>query len=110
MAYSFNVTVVPTYGALDYLTVWPAGGTRPTVSTLNNKTGTVRSQCGRSYRRGASKTTAFYAHSNKTDLLLDIDGYFAPPGTGGLSLYALTPCRVLDTRQKGGILSWVRKL
>lgn len=40
VAYSFNVTVVPTYGPLDYLTVWPAGEKRPQVSTLNNYTGT----------------------------------------------------------------------
>ena len=32
-------------------------------------------------------------------MLIDINGYFAPPDSGGLSLYALTPCRVLDTRK-----------
>jgi hypothetical protein len=30
--------------------------------------------------------------------VIDINGYFAPQVTHGLSLYALTPCRVLDTR------------
>jgi hypothetical protein len=30
--------------------------------------------------------------------VIDVNGYFAAPATGGLSLYALTPCRVLDTR------------
>jgi hypothetical protein len=34
--------------------------------------------------------------------VIDIDGYFAPPGAGGLSLYNLAPCRVLDTRQPPG--------
>jgi len=33
---------------------------------------------------------------------VDINGYFAPPGTGGLSFYALTPCRVADTRLPNG--------
>jgi hypothetical protein len=37
-------------------------------------------------------------------LVIDINGYFAPPGTGGLSLYNLTPCRVLDTRLPSGSL------
>jgi len=37
-----------------------------------------------------------------TDLIIDINGYFAAPGTGGLSLYNLTPCRVLDTRVPAG--------
>src|SRR5207249_197882 len=36
--------------------------------------------------------------TNNSDLVIDINGYFAPPGPGGLSLFALTPCRVLDTR------------
>ena len=42
-----------------------------------------------------------YATSD-TDLIIDINGYFAPTGTGGLSLYAVQPCRVLDTRHGGG--------
>jgi len=35
-------------------------------------------------------------------VLIDIDGYFAAPGTNGLSLHALAPCRVLDTRVPAG--------
>jgi hypothetical protein len=38
-------------------------------------------------------------------LLVDIDGYFAPAGAGGLSLYPSVPCRVLDTRQGQGAFS-----
>ena len=43
---------------------------------------------------------ATYA-SNDTDLVIDINGYFAAPASGGLSFYALTPCRVIDTRHVG---------
>ncbi len=100
-AYSFNVTVLPAAGGLDYLTVWPKGQTQPVVSTLNDNTGTIVANAA-IVLAGSNKATAFYAHSNKTDLLLDIDGYFAAPGSGGLSFYPLTPCRVLDTRQNGG--------
>jgi len=39
--------------------------------------------------------------SNDTDLIIDINGYFATPGAGGLSLYAVAPCRVIDTRHVG---------
>jgi hypothetical protein len=35
----------------------------------------------------------------------DIDGYFAPAGTGGLQLYPAAPCRVIDTRKAGGAFS-----
>ena len=101
VAYSFNVTVLPTQGSLDYLTVWPKGESRPTVSTLNDGTGTVLANAA-VVPAGAQEATAFYAHNHNTDLLLDVNGYFAPPGTGGLSLYPTTPCRVLDTRSSGG--------
>ena len=34
------------------------------------------------------------------DLIVDINGYFAPAASGGLSLYSVPPCRVLDTRHR----------
>jgi hypothetical protein len=39
--------------------------------------------------------------SSDTDLVVDINGYFAPPGQGGLAFYPAAPCRVVDTRQTG---------
>ena len=42
--------------------------------------------------------------SNNTHLVIDVDGYFAPMGAGGLSFYPAPPCRVLDTRQPAGTL------
>jgi uncharacterized repeat protein (TIGR03803 family) len=100
-AYSFNVTVLPTQGSLDYLTVWPQGETMPVVSTLNDNTGTVVANAA-IVPAGSNNTTAFYAHNHDTNLLLDVNGYFAAPGQNGLSLYPAAPCRVLDTRQNNG--------
>jgi uncharacterized repeat protein (TIGR03803 family) len=100
-AYSFNVTVLPAAGGLDYLTVWPQGESQPVVSTLNDNTGTVVANAA-IVPAGSNNTTAFYAHSNSTNLLVDVNGYFAAPGTGGFSMYPVAPCRVLDTRQSGG--------
>jgi uncharacterized repeat protein (TIGR02543 family) len=99
-AYSFNVTVLPTNGSLDYLTVWPQGGTRPIVSTLNDNTGTAVANAA-IVPAGANQATAFYANNNNTDLLVDTNGYFAAPGTGGFSFYAPAPCRVYDSRNQG---------
>jgi len=42
------------------------------------------------------------ATGSNTDVVIDINGYFAPAAAGGLSLYTLTPCRVLDTRSTTG--------
>ena len=100
-AYSLNFTVVPNPVGqpLDYLTVWPQGGTRPTVSTLNNPTATFVANAA-IVPAGTNGGIAVYP-SRSTDLAVDINGYFAPPGTGGLSLYPMTPCRVIDTRHVG---------
>jgi hypothetical protein len=35
-------------------------------------------------------------------MMSGVDGYFAAPGSGGLSLYALSACRLLDTRSASG--------
>jgi hypothetical protein len=41
--------------------------------------------------------------THPTHLIVDINGYFAPPGgVGGLDFYTLTPCRILDTRNEAG--------
>ena len=37
-----------------------------------------------------------------TDLVIDINGYFAAPSANGLSFYSVTPCRVSDTRNRAG--------
>jgi hypothetical protein len=105
MAYSLNFTVVPpaTGDALDYLTVWPEGESRPVVSTLNNFTGTIVANAA-IVPAGTSGGVAVYP-SNATNLLIDVNGYFAAPGTGGYNLYTLTPCRVLDTRKTTGAFS-----
>jgi hypothetical protein len=97
-AYSLNFTVVPS-GTLGYLTVWPTGQTRPTVSTLNDVLGNVIANAA-IVVAGTGSDVSAYATSD-TDLVIDINGYFAPAGTGGLSLYGAAPCRVLDTRHVG---------
>ena len=53
-----------------------------------------------SCRQDRAAGCLFFA-SNDTDLVVDINGYFAPPGEGGLAFYPATPCRVVDTRQTG---------
>ena len=101
VAYSLNLTAIPRRGApLGYLTVWPAGESRPIVSTLNALTGTVTANAA-IVPAGQNGEIAVYP-SQDTDLVIDIDGYFAPVGTGGLSLYSTVPCRVLDTRKTSG--------
>jgi uncharacterized repeat protein (TIGR01451 family) len=100
-AYALNMTVVPT-APVGYLTTWPAGSSQPIVSTLNAPTGTVTSNAA-IVPAGVNGAITVYA-TNATDLIIDINGYFAPPGIGSLDFYAATPCRVLDTRNAAGSL------
>ena len=93
--YSLNFTVVP-HGPLGYLTVWPTGQDQPVVSTLNAPTATVTANAA-IVPEGTDGDIAVFA-SNDSDLVIDVDGYFAAPGSGGMSLYPAVPCRVLDTR------------
>jgi hypothetical protein len=95
-AYSLNFTAVPS-GALGYLTAFPTGQTKPLASTLNAPTGTITANAA-IVQAGSSGSVDVYT-SSATNLVIDINGYFGAPGTGGLSLYNLTPCRVVDTRQ-----------
>src|SRR5271165_6041016 len=100
-AYSFNFTAVPRNGnPLGYLTVWPTGQNQPLVSTLNAPTGTTVANAA-IVPAGTGGEIDVFA-SNDSDLVIDINGYFAPVGSGGLSLYPVVPCRVLDTRQANG--------
>jgi len=97
-AYSLNFAAVPT-GSLGYVTAWPAGQPQPFVASLNDVTGTIAANAA-IMPAGASGAVSVFA-SDATDLVIDINGYFAPTGPGGLSLYTVTPCRILDTRLAG---------
>ncbi len=107
VAYSFNYTAIPQNGApLGYLTTWPAGQQQPYVSTLNASTGTVTANAA-IVTAGTGGDIDVYPYGNNTDLVIDINGYFAPVSSGQnpLSLYNFAPCRVLDTRNSGGAFS-----
>src|ERR1017187_3124389 len=97
-AYSLNFSVVP-HGALYYLTVWPTGETRPVGSTLNDIPGQIIANAA-IVVAGTGGEVSVYP-TNDTDLVIDINGYFAAAGQGGLSLYGVQPCRVIDTRHAG---------
>jgi hypothetical protein len=99
-AYSLNFTAIPKSGGLSYLTVWPQGESKPLASTLNDQTGTIIANAAL-IAAGTGGGVAAYPSDN-TDLVIDINGYFAPAGSGGLSLYTVPPCRTLDTRHSTG--------
>ncbi len=97
-AYSLNFAVVP-HGPLYYMTVWPTGGSRPLASTLNDIPGTIIANAAIVVAGSGGEISVY--PTDDTDLIIDINGYFAAAGPGGLSLYGVQPCRVIDTRKVG---------
>ena len=99
-AYSLNATVVPS-GPLGYLTLWPTGQAQPLVSTINAPTGAVVANAAIVPAGSGGSVNAFAL--NQTHLVLDINGYFAPPGSANAQrFFAVNPCRLLDTRDGAG--------
>jgi subtilisin family serine protease len=96
-AYSLNATVVPKTPVFGYLTLWPTGQVQPLVSTLNAVTGTVTANAAIVPAGTNGEVSAFA--TDASELILDINGYFAPAGAvGALTFSTVTPCRILDTR------------
>ena len=74
-AYSLNATVIPR-PRLDFLTLWPTASKQPTVSTLNSFDGSVVSNAALVPANTNGSITAL--HTQAADLILDVNGYFAP--------------------------------
>jgi hypothetical protein len=101
-AYVLNMTAIPS-GPLDFLSIWPADKPYPGVSTLNSPDGSIIAN--QAIVPAAVNGAVRVVTGNPTHVVMDINGYFAPPGSaGGLRFYAVAPCRVVDTRPEQGKL------
>ncbi len=98
-AYSLNFTVVPR-GPLGFLTTWPTGQTQPLVSTLNAQSGVTTANAAIVPAGNGGAIDVF--STDATELVIDINGYFAPAGPSGMSLHNAVPCRVWDSRLPAG--------
>ena len=95
-AYSLNFTVVP-HVPVSFLSAWPAGQPQPLASVLNASTGSITANAA-IVPAGTSQGGVSVFSTDDTDLVIDINGYFAPPAAGRLNLYTIPPCRTIDTR------------
>jgi len=91
-----NITVIP-QGA-GFLTLFPSSTGQPTVANSNFTNGEVTNNVftvGLGAGDGAFKIFS----SATTEVIVDVTGYYAPPGTGGLYFHPLpSPVRLLETR------------
>ena len=101
-AVALNVTVTDT-SAASYLSVYPAGASRPLVSNLNwAATETVPNLV--IVPVGTNGQVTFYNDLGRADVVVDLEGYFAPEPSGSTagSYVALAPARITDTRPGSG--------
>ncbi|MCU1390907.1 MAG: hypothetical protein JWL72_4245, partial [Ilumatobacteraceae bacterium] len=97
-AVAWNLTAVNA-AANTYVTVWPGGTVRPQASSLNPVPGLATPNLVISQLSGAG-SVSMYNNTGTVDLIADLVGYFTPSST--LRLQALTPARLLDTRDGTG--------
>ncbi|MHB8323068.1 MAG: CHAP domain-containing protein [Candidatus Dormibacteria bacterium] len=98
-----NVTVTDTNLAPSYLTVYPAGGALPLASNLNwVPRQTVPNLIVVPVGTNGQISITDYAGS--TDVVVDLEGYFAPPSGGSTAgeYIPLVPTRIADTRPGSG--------
>ncbi|MBL8230020.1 MAG: hypothetical protein JNL98_16140 [Bryobacterales bacterium] len=96
VAYVFNITLVPR-GPADFVTVWPAGETRPAFWSIRSPDGQIVANSA-IVKQGTGGAVQVYS-SNDTDILIDIVGYFTDStAISNLAFYPITPCRVVETR------------
>ncbi|HVD04031.1 MAG TPA: putative Ig domain-containing protein [Candidatus Dormibacteraeota bacterium] len=102
IAVDLNVTVTNTTGS-SFLAVYPAGEALPSVSNLNWVQGeTVPNSV--IVPVGANGQVTLYNDAGRTDVVVDLEGYFAPVASNATSgrYVPLTAARIADTRPGSG--------
>ena len=93
-----NATVVSQGYTSGFVTIYPSGAARPNTSNLNFAAGETIANAFTA-TLGANGSLNLYT-SDYAHLIIDITGYYAPPGQGGLYYHPLPgPFRLLDTRR-----------
>jgi hypothetical protein len=83
-AYSFNLTVVPhtntAGGVVGFVTMWPAGATRPVVATLTDGEALIVSNAAIVPAGTLNGGVSVYNSGPATiDVVIDVNGFFAAP-------------------------------
>jgi hypothetical protein len=96
-----NLTVLNQTALTGYLTIYPDGVPAPLTANMIYGPSAILSN---NFTVGLSSDGRFNVFGERTiDVVVDISGYYAPPGTGGLYYHPLPkPIRLLDTRAGQG--------
>ncbi|MGI8807796.1 MAG: peptidoglycan recognition protein family protein [Acidimicrobiales bacterium] len=98
-----NMTVAGATGPESFLTVWPAGGSRPSASNLNFTTGPATTNLVVA-QVGPDGRVSVYNNLGSMDVIADVEGWFAAPVSppAGSTYFGISPTRILDTRDGTG--------
>lgn len=96
-----NVTVTDTT-APSFLTVFPTGAIRPLASNLNYVAGATIPNLV-SVQVGSGGAITFFNAAGSTDVVVDLEGYYAAPSGSAGGEVALAPARITDTRANSGL-------
>ncbi|MEP7336907.1 MAG: reprolysin-like metallopeptidase [Acidobacteriota bacterium] len=96
-----NLTVINQTAQTGYLTIYPDGQAAPLAANMVYEQGGILAN---NFTVGLSSDGRFNVFGERTiDVVVDISGYYAPPGAGGLYYHPLpNPVRLLDTRGNQG--------
>ncbi len=96
-----NLTIINQSGQTGYLTIYPDGQNAPLAANMIYGPDAILSN---NFTVGLSSDGRFNIFAERTpDAVVDISGYYAPPGAGGLYYHPLSkPVRLLDTRANQG--------
>ncbi len=109
-AVTLNVTVVASPQAGGYVTVFPDGVTRPVTSNVNFKPGVTIGNSVVVKVASNGKVDLTNSSGGSIELVVDVQGYFKSGTVAPGGLTALTPARLLDTRNgTGGVAGPVAK-
>ena len=99
-----TVTAISPAGS-GYLRVSPNNGSNPTATFLAYSSGIGIANTGTVTMSAAGDFKDLLVRNfvGATQIVIDVQGYF--PAAGGTRYQTVTPCRVVDTRNAGGVLA-----
>jgi YVTN family beta-propeller protein len=103
LAVALNVTAVSESTVRSFISVFPAGEARPNVSNISFDPGVAQANLV-VVRLAAGGDVAVYNAAGRAGVVVDVEGYFAPPGGAPVAgeYHSILPLRICDTRARRG--------
>lgn len=103
LAVALNVTALDESTANSFISVFPAGEALPRVSNISIDAGATQANLV-VVRLAAGGDISVYNSVGRSDVVVDVEGYFAPPGSAPVAgqFHTMPPLRICDTRAGKG--------